>query len=94
MASTYNHGYQNWGRKESFTAYGPSWAQLSTTPFYGFKYTTYEGGIRSPLIVVEPKKMNAGKVNTEALMHVKDIAPTFLDLAGITPPAKFKGKLR
>lgn len=92
MAKTYIHGFQNWGRAESFTAYGPSWAQVSTTPFFGFKYTTYEGGIRSPLIVVSPEKANAGQVNTEALMHVKDIAPTFLELAGASPPIAFKGR--
>lgn len=92
MAKTYIHGFQNWGRAESFTAYGPSWAQVSATPFYGFKYTTYEGGIRSPLIVATPGKTNAGHVNTEALMHVKDIAPTFLELAGIAQVNAFKGE--
>lgn len=92
MAKTYTHGFQNWGRAESFTAYGPSWAQVSATPFFGYKYTTYEGGIRSPLIVVTPDKTNAGQINTEALMHVKDIAPTFLELAGIAPPIAFKDK--
>ncbi|MCB0573635.1 MAG: sulfatase-like hydrolase/transferase, partial [Saprospiraceae bacterium] len=92
MAKTYTHGFQNWGRAESFTCYGPSWAQLSTAPFFGFKYTTYEGGTRSPLIVVSPKGTNAGQVNTEALMHVKDIAPTLLDIAGIAQPGTFKGK--
>ena len=84
MASTYKHGYQNWGRAESFTAYGPSWAQVSCAPFYGFKYTTYEGGIRSPLIVVSPNQKDKGAVNTEAILHVTDIAPTFLELAGIS----------
>ena len=83
MAKTYKHGFQNWGRAESFTAYGPSWAQASCTPFYGFKYTTYEGGIRSPLIVAGPGLEGKGGLNTEALMHVKDIMPTLLDLAGI-----------
>jgi len=86
MAKTYLHGFQNWGRAESFTAYGPSWAQLSTSPFFGFKYTTYEGGIRSPLIVVSPNQENKGAINTEAILHVKDIAPTFLELAGIKQP--------
>ncbi len=86
MASTYKHGFQNWGRAESFTAYGPSWAQVSAAPFFGNKYTTFEGGIRSPLIVVSPEQINAGQINTEALMHVKDIAPTFLELAGINNP--------
>ncbi|WP_242157207.1 arylsulfatase [Aestuariivivens sediminis] len=84
MAKTYIHGFQNWGRAESFTAYGPSWAQVSTAPFYGFKYTTYDGGIRSPLIVISPHQKNKGSINTEAILHVKDIAPTFLELAGVS----------
>lgn len=84
MAKTYKHGFQNWGRAESFTAYGPSWAQVSCAPFYGFKYTTYDGGIRSPLIVVSPNQKDIGSINTEAILHVKDIAPTFLELAGIS----------
>ena len=93
MAKTYKHGYQNWGRAESFTAYGPSWAQVSCAPFYGFKYTTYEGGIRSPLIVVTPNQMDKGSVNTQAIMHVTDIAPTFLELAGIsTDTTTIQGK--
>lgn len=91
MAETYIHGYQNWGRAESFTAYGPSWAQVSATPFYGFKYTTYEGGIRSPLIVVSPDGTNSGKVNANAFMHVKDIAPTFLELAGVPVASEIQG---
>lgn len=93
MAKTYTHGYQNWGRKGSWTAYGPSWAQVSAAPFKGAKATTYEGGIRSPLIVVTPEKTMHGKLNTEAIMQVKDIAPTFLELAGINAsPYKMQGK--
>lgn len=93
MAKTYSHGYQNWGRKGSWTAYGPSWAQVSAAPFKGAKVTTYEGGIRSPLIVVSPDKKNAGELNTEAIMQVKDIAPTFLELAGVdASPFNMQGK--
>ncbi len=92
FASTYTHGHENWGRKGSWTAYGPSWAQVSAAPFNGLKYTTYEGGIRSPLIVVSPEKKNSGQINTEAIMQVSDIAPTFIELAGIEPPSTFKGK--
>ena len=91
MATTYKHGFENWGRAESFTAYGPSWAQVSAAPFFGFKYTTYEGGIRSPLIVVSPDHKNAGQVNNQALMQVKDVAPTFLELAGIAQPTTHHG---
>ena len=90
MAKTYTHGFQNWGRKGSYTAYGPSWAQVSATPFAGFKYTTYEGGIRSPLIVATPEGALSGKINNDAIMHVKDIAPTLLELAGATLPIQYK----
>ncbi len=85
MAKTYTHGYQNWGRKGSWTSYGPSWAQVSATPFQGTKYTTYEGGIRSPLIVVSPDNTNAGEINTSSVMHVSDILPTMLELASVKP---------
>ncbi|UTW65411.1 arylsulfatase [bacterium SCSIO 12643] len=83
MAKTYTHGYQNWGREGSFTAYGAPWAQVSSTPFYGFKYTTYEGGIRSPLIVSGPLVKDGGLLNKKGVLHVKDILPTIIDLAGI-----------
>ncbi|MEO1261740.1 MAG: arylsulfatase [Bacteroidota bacterium] len=92
MATEYTHGFQNWGRKDSWTAYGPSWAQVSATPFYAAKATTYEGGIRSPLVVVPPSRTNAGQVNNDALMHIKDVAPTLLDLAGIEQPTSQSGE--
>lgn len=83
MAKSYTHGYQNWGRKGSFTSYGPSWAQVSATPFKAAKGTIYEGGTRSPLIIVSPDSNNQGDINHSALMHVKDVAPTLLDLANV-----------
>lgn len=91
MATEYTHGFQNWGRKDSWTAYGPSWAQVSATPFYAAKGTTYEGGIRSPLVVVPPSQTNAGQINNDALMHVKDVTPTLLELAGISQPTSQNG---
>ncbi|WP_420322233.1 sulfatase-like hydrolase/transferase [Flagellimonas sp.] len=83
MAKTYTHGYQNWGRKGSYTAYGPSWAQVSAAPFNGVKATVFEGGIRSPLVIVSPNSKERGAINSSALMHVKDIPVTMLELANI-----------
>jgi arylsulfatase len=34
----------------------------------------------------------AGKINREAVLHVQDIAPTILDMAGIQHPSTFKGR--
>ncbi len=92
LAKTYDTDFASWGRKGSFAAYGPAWAQVSATPFWMFKGTMNEGGIRSPLIVVEPGGANAGSINSEALLHVKDVAPTLLDFAGIAPPNQFEGR--
>ncbi|MEZ4810802.1 MAG: arylsulfatase [Allomuricauda sp.] len=83
MAKNYTHGYQNWGRQGSFTSYGPSWAQVSATPFKAAKGSLYEGGIRSPLIVVSPNSKEKGSINPSALMHVKDVPATLLELANI-----------
>ncbi|MCB0258449.1 MAG: arylsulfatase [Calditrichaeota bacterium] len=91
LAKTYDTDFASWGRKGSFVAYGPPWAQVSATPFWMFKGTMNEGGIRSPLVIVDPKHTNAGSINHHALLHVKDLAPTLLDLANIEPPRQFNG---
>jgi len=64
---------------------------VSATPFWMFKGFLTEGGIRSPLIIARPGKDDANALNTEAVLHVKDMAPTLLDLAGIEPPKTFDG---
>lgn len=91
LAKTYDTDFESWGRKGAFVAYGAPWAQVSATPFWLFKGAMNEGGIRSPLVVVYPGGDEAGAVDHEALMHVMDVAPTFLDLAGIEPPGEFEG---
>lgn len=92
LARNYDTDYASWGRKGSFMAYGPAWAQVSATPFWMFKGTMNEGGIRSPLVVVDPGKTNAGTISHDPILHVMDIAPTLLDLAGIEQTRTFDGK--
>lgn len=55
----------------------------------GRKWSLYEGGIREPFIAVWPGKIPAGKVNTEAVMSVVDIAPTVAKLVNIKKPADY-----
>ena len=52
----------------------------------GGKGETSENGICEPFIVNAPGRVPAG-VTTDALTDFTDILPTFLDLAGATPPA-------
>jgi arylsulfatase len=62
------------------------------TPFRLYKGFLAEGGIRSPLIVSGPGVRGAGTINKKAVLHVMDIAPTMLELAGIGHPDTFQGR--
>lgn len=51
---------------------------------YGGKWSVYDNGIRVASIVRWPGHVGAG-TTTEALLQYVDVAPTFLDAAGIDP---------
>jgi arylsulfatase A-like enzyme len=85
-------GHNALGRKGTYAEYGAAWAQVSMTPFRIYKGWLAEGGIRSPLIVSGPGVQGAGEINKEAVLHVMDIVPTVLDLAGIEHPSTYKGR--
>jgi arylsulfatase A-like enzyme len=75
-----------WGDPGSYVAYGPMWAQASMTPFSQYKGWLAEGGIRNALIVSGPAvKRPKGSVN-HGLMHVADLMPTLLEIAGTSYP--------
>jgi arylsulfatase len=75
-----------WGDPGSFVGYGPMWAQVSMTPFSQYKGWMAEGGIRNALIVSGPGvKRPAGSIN-HGLMHVADLMPTLLEVAGTSYP--------
>lgn len=76
------------GRPGSAIAYGERWAEVSAAPFRLWKtFTGSEGSVSVPALVKlpgRPKALRPLRSNTE----VKDLLPTFLDLAGIRAPAK------
>jgi arylsulfatase A len=57
------------------------------TPFREHKGTTFEGGVRSALIVKYPEKLKAGTVNGRAFGSI-DLYPTLAELAGVALPEK------
>ncbi|MFC5589353.1 arylsulfatase [Sporosarcina soli] len=67
------------------------WAQVSNTPFKMYKSTTFEGGLRAPLIVYHPSLIKDKGEIREQYVHVSDITPTVLDLLGVELPEKIKG---
>jgi len=85
-------GHNSLGRKGTYAEYGPAWAQVSMAPFRLYKGWLAEGGTRSPLIVSGPGVQGAGELNKQAILHVMDITPTILELAGIQHPATYNGR--
>ena len=80
-----------WGDPKSYVGYGPMWAQVSMTPFSQYKGYMAEGGIRNALIVSGPiVKRPAGSIN-HGILHVADIMPTLLEVAGASYPKTVNG---
>lgn len=77
------------GDKDSFTSFGPAWAQVANTPFRNYKARIYEGGIATPLIVRYPKVVKAGSV-TNHIGHVSDLMATALEAAGVKYPNVYR----
>ena len=81
-----------WGDPGSYVSYGPMWAQVSMTPFSQYKGWLGEGGIRNALIVSGPAvKRPKGSIN-RGLMHVADLMPTLLEIAGAGYPKTYEGR--
>jgi arylsulfatase len=81
-----------WGDPGSYVGYGPMWAQVSMTPFSQYKGWLAEGGIRNALIVSGPAvKRPKGSIN-RGLLHVADLMPTLLDVAGAGYPRTHQGR--
>ena len=60
-------------------------------PFPRAKCNLYDAGTRQPLAVLWPAKVKPGTVSDE-FINMTDFAPTFLEAAGLTPPAQMTGR--
>jgi arylsulfatase len=88
----FDNSLENRGLPGSFIDMGPGWARASSAPFRLFKSFTTQGGIRSPLIVKSPGGAPAAGQWNHAFLHVTDIMPTLLELAGATYPVERDGR--
>lgn len=83
----------DWGGPRTHPHYSLGWAIAGNTPNRYFKQTAHDGGIHVPLIVAWPKGIAAHGEARRQFVHVSDIAPTLLDLTGVTP-ASFVNDVR
>lgn len=79
----YSRAVENLGEKGTYAYIGPEFASAAASPHDNFKFYASEGGLRVPLIMAGAAIPQHGKV--PALAFVSDLAPTLLDLAGVTP---------
>jgi len=82
------------GSAKSFLCLGPGWASASNAPFRRHKIWVHEGGTATPCIIHWPKGIHANSELRHTPTHIIDLVPTFLELAGVTPPEQWQGKTR
>ena len=82
------------GGEDTFVAYGLGWANVSNTPFRGFKHDGFEGGISTPLIMHWPSGIKPEIRNSihRQPTHLIDLMPTFVEVAGATYPETAGGE--
>jgi arylsulfatase len=90
--NSFDNSLDNRGLVNSFIETGPGWAQASMSPSRMFKAFTSEGGIKAPLIVKLPGSMTTAGTMSNSFVHVRDIMPTILDIAGISHTKEFQGR--
>jgi arylsulfatase len=87
-----NNDLENMGKPDSYLMLGPDWGRVAQAPFRMFKGFTSEGGVRVPAFVRYPAVFDGGRF-TDAWATVKDVVPSLLEIAGVTPPEQeFRGR--
>ncbi len=85
IPSNFDNRFDNLGRQGSYMWLGVGWAQASVAPFRLYKSYTTAGGLRTPAIIYSTDG-RAGTGLRDAIVTVRDIAPTILELAGVKKP--------
>ncbi len=83
-----DNSIENLGGRNSYVHYGQDWAEVSNTPFSGFKGMSTEGGMRVPLLMSLPQGRQgmASPGLASKFVYVTDLLPTILELGGVALP--------
>ncbi len=82
---SFDFSFEQMGKPGSYLLYGPNWARVGSPTGRLHKAFPTEGGTRTAAFVHYPKVTGGGRISDE-LVAIKDIAPTLLELAGVSPP--------
>lgn len=78
------------GSDSSYWGLRSTWANLANTPYRQYKQAGFEGGSHTPFIAFWRNNIAPNSI-TDAVGHVVDLAPTFLDVLNIPYPDSIKG---
>ncbi len=62
------------------------WAQVGNTPLRWYKQNTHGGGVRDPLVIHWPGKIEGAGETRAQFCHAIDVTPTILDALGLATP--------
>src|SRR5699024_9187652 len=79
------------GGTRTHNLYPAGWAQAGNTPFRLYKKFNYDGGIRTPMIISDPRlSEHAGGIRHQ-FQHLIDVVPTLLERLGVAPREQYDG---
>ena len=84
-------GLDDVGSQYSDSHYATGWAQTSNAPLRWYKYHTYGGGVRDPLIISWPGHLARPGMVLDQFHHIIDLAPTIYEVVGVTPKDSYQG---
>jgi arylsulfatase len=87
----FDNSSRNKGLPGSSTDIGPGWAHAAATPLRLFKGYVAQGGIQVPAVIKLPGGKGKPGGRIDSLVHVMDLMPTFLSVAGANYPRSYKG---
>ena len=91
LATQYTRDTDRLGAKGAYATIGRNWVSAAVSPLSTHKFYAGEGGLRVPLIIRTPAAFADGQPRGQiasGFTHVTDIAPTLLELAGVSHPGK------
>ncbi|NOD78814.1 arylsulfatase [Ruegeria sp. HKCCD4332] len=91
-AKTQLQWYNEWGTEETYNHMSAGWSWAFDTPFDYFKQNANRlGGVRQNMVVTWPNGITDKGGMRDQFMHVIDVVPTILEVAGITEPEEVDG---
>ncbi len=79
------------GPQTTFASIGERWANVANTPYRFAKASSYEGGVRTPMIAYWPRGIKNKGTISRTMGHVMDFMATFVQLANASYPKIFHG---